>query len=124
MKQRSLRAVAGMTAVGVIALPLASLLSREATSIIYLDQGWSPERRSEFYYTPQGSRLLPYTWMLALEEPDNDQPFLNPSHLERLGYLTEGAPSALNPDGLPIGFVKDPSPASEQPWLGLTCAAC
>jgi len=124
MKQRSLRAVAGLTAVGVITLPLASLLSREATSIIYLDQGWSAERRSEFYYTPQGSRLIPYSWMLALEEPDSERLFLDPSHLERLGYITEGAPSALNPDGLPIGFVKEPSQASERPWLGLTCAAC
>ncbi len=124
MKRQSLRAVAGLAAVGVIALPLASLLSREATSIIYLEQGWSPERRSEFYYTPQGSRLIPYPWMLALEEPDSERLFLDPSHLERLGYITEGAPSALNTDGLPIGFVKEPSQASERPWHGLTCAAC
>ncbi len=124
MNLRSLSVAASVTVVVAVSPLLTSDARSQTASVSYLDQGWSPERRSEFYYTPQGSRLLPYAWMLALEEPENDQPFLNPSHLERLGYLTDGVPSALNPDGLPIGFVKDPSPASEQPWLGLTCAAC
>src|SRR4028119_1177899 len=98
MKRQSLRAVAGLVVASATVLPVASLVSREAASVIYLDQGWSPERRSEFYYTPQGSRLIPYPWMLALEEPDSERLFLDPSHLERLGYITEGAPSVLNPD--------------------------
>ncbi|MCI0535918.1 MAG: hypothetical protein L0Z50_11900, partial [Verrucomicrobiales bacterium] len=34
---------------------------------LYLEQGWTAEERQRFYYTTQGSQLIPYDWFLALE---------------------------------------------------------
>lgn len=106
--------------------PAGSQAAAETTTppLVYLEQGWSPERRDDFYYTAQGSRLVPYAWIRALEEPDGEAPFFGSSHLKRLGFLPADGPSRLNPDELPIGFVKDPAPAEAGPWLGMTCAAC
>ena len=36
-----------------------------AAEVVYLDQHWTPELREQFYFTPQGSRLMPYDWFLA-----------------------------------------------------------
>ena len=92
--------------------------------IAYLDQGWSSDLRTRYYFDPQGSRLIPYDWFVALEQPDSDRPFIDPAHVEALGYLA-AAPGPMNPDGLPIGFVKDPADNPETGhWMGFTCAAC
>ncbi len=92
--------------------------------VSYLDQGWSSDLRTRYYFDPQGSRLIPYDWFVALEQPDNDRLFIDAAHVEALGYLA-AAPSPMNPDGLPVGFVKDPAENPETgPWMGLTCAAC
>lgn len=91
---------------------------------IYLDQGWTDAERKQFYSTPQGSYLIPYNWFLALEQPYNTKLFNNPKHIERIGYLLdEQAYEVSNPDGLPIGFAKEPL-ANGEAWLGYTCAAC
>ena len=91
-----------------------------------LDQGWSKELREAFYYTPQGSQLMPYAVLRALEQPLSERLFLDPAHVAQMGFLPADGPSALNPDGLPIGFVKDPrpGPGALGPMVGLTCAAC
>lgn len=116
---------------------------------VRLDQGWSPEEAEKFYYTPQGSQLIPYAWFLALEVEDGETLFRDNAHMARLGYITSPPHPTLNPDGLPVGFVQDsgttepmltaaddmtPSPPpSTGPggnangttkWLGITCAAC
>src|SRR5262249_49636319 len=66
----------------------------------------------------------PYTWFLALEQPGSDTPFRDPAHIARLGFLPQ-RPNACNPDGLPVGFVKDPRRDDEKvDWFGFTCAAC
>jgi cytochrome c peroxidase len=101
-------------------------------------QGWSKEDRSWFYSVSQGSHLLPWTWMQALEQPGNTDKFLAPAHMSGLGYL----PNPYATNGLPIGFAVDqPEPSTfvrkicrffglscglggEQAWLGLNCAAC
>ena len=57
--------------------------------VVYLDQGWEPRDGMEFYTRPQGSRLIPYTWFLALEQPAADAPFCEPAHLARYGFLTQ-----------------------------------
>ncbi|MEE9451681.1 MAG: hypothetical protein V3V61_02875 [Gammaproteobacteria bacterium] len=36
------------------------------TNVTYLDQGWD-EIRQPFYFTPQGSRMIPVKWFMALE---------------------------------------------------------
>lgn len=94
--------------------------------VSYLEQGWDAQMREAFYYTPQGSRLMPYKWFLALEQADNTEGFSAPDNLAGYGYLPPAdGPSALNPDGLPVGFAKGQfdEPGRGQ-WLGLTCAAC
>jgi hypothetical protein len=115
----------------------------------YLDQGWSEDQRQQFYTTPQGSYLLPYEWFLHLEQPGADRPFRSEDYMERFRYLPNRNPKT-NPDGLPVGFVKESPPLGldgkrnetvlmrpfmgpnakdsdfprPQAWLGLTCAAC
>ncbi len=88
-----------------------------------LPQGtaWDAETRARFHFTPQGSRLIPRAWFLALERAEGDQPFAAPENLRRYGliYAANDAGTGLNPDGLPIGFAVE-----EEGWLGMTCAAC
>jgi len=93
---------------------------------IFLDQGWSTGLREKFYYTPQGSRLIPYTWFLSLEQAESTNLFADPLYLNSFGWLPPiDGPSSLNPDGLPVGFVRDTvdTPTTGK-WLGFNCAAC
>ncbi len=97
---------------------------------VELDQGEKWEQfRELFRYTSQGSRMVPYNWLLHLEQAESEARFVDPANMNRLGYVTDTAPSpqarALNPDGLPIGLVKDPTPGRYGlQWAGLTCSAC
>ena len=101
----------------------------------YLDQNWSQETRQMFYYTPQGTRVLPYDWFMALEQPELfffSEPKLlsQPDYLGRIGFIPDlNYEPKLNPDSLPIGFTRDldftdPLSGNKTPMLGLTCAAC
>jgi hypothetical protein len=91
------------------------------TKVVYLDQGWSSSRSLEFYFTSQGSQIIPYSWFLALEQADSTTQFRENQNILRFRYLPQ-EPDSKNPDGLPVGFVKDS--ASNNDWLGLNCAAC
>lgn len=112
---------------------------------ITLGQGWSNDERLDFYNTSQGSQLIPYSWFLALEQSGNEILFRDADNIERLGFISQPPIAGRNPQGLPIGFVKDdnidpflvkkmsvarlPADAGAlqseyQEWLGLTCAAC
>lgn len=92
--------------------------------VVYLDQGWTPADVADFYTRPQGPRLVPYPWFLALEQVHSDRPFRVPGNLARLEFLAQ-RPNPLNPDALPVGFVKDPRRDGERTdWFGFTCAAC
>jgi hypothetical protein len=84
-----------------------------------LPQGWSEQDQQKFWFTSQGSQMLPRDWFLALEQPGSEAPFRDRSYLASFGFIPAPA-SACNPDGLPIGFALDG--ASGQ--LGLSCAAC
>jgi hypothetical protein len=120
------------------------------TAAIRLDQGWSEQEAETFYYTPQGSQLIPYAWFLTLEVDDAQSLFRDNANMARYGYITASAASAENPDALPVGFVLDSGTTeplltaaddygSADPqrstgptgnkggstkWLGMTCAAC
>ena len=89
--------------------------------IVYLDQGWSPSDSQRFYFTAQGSEIIPYPWFLVLEQAESTTPFRDNGNMLRYRYLIQ-KPDAANPDGLPVGFVKDPG--RDRDWLGITCAAC
>ena len=96
----------------------------DPVSVTYLDQGWGAEMRDLFYYTPQGSQLIPYRWFLALEHPSGAGLLRDDGHFERLRFVTDRTSRTdLNPDGLPVGFAREPNPGGED-WLGLTCSAC
>jgi hypothetical protein len=99
----------------------ADPLGEAVKTIVYLDQGWSPSDSQRFYFTSQGAQILPYAWFLALEQPDSDKPFRDPANILRFRYLPQ-KPDAMNPDGLPVGFVRDDG--RDRAWLGFTCAAC
>lgn len=96
------------------------------TQVKTLSQNWTDEEASWFYNVPQGSYLLRYEWFLNLEQPDSENLFREASHIQSLGYLAREADQD-NPDGLPVGFVKDDKPldgGGEESYLGMTCAAC
>ena len=90
---------------------------------VELDQAWTSEIRELFWFTSQGSQIMPYDWFLALEQPDSDKLFRDNAHMDMLGYLPMN-PSKLNPDGLPIGFVKAESKHYAKGYVGMTCSAC
>ncbi|MBX9453677.1 MAG: hypothetical protein KL801_17925 [Mesorhizobium sp.] len=112
-----------------------------AAGLVCLDQGWSERDRTKWYRTSQGSRLLPLSWALALEEAGRESPFFADENMRALGYLPAQT-SAANPHGLPIGFVVDEESSNRadimcetfpetcngflmrKPWLGMTCSAC
>lgn len=117
-------AAAGLLGVGVAAV--------SAQGGPDLDQGWDKAAIDRFASTSTGSRLVPEQWLRALEQPGSTALFLDPAHLDKLGYLG-------GPNGLPLGFALD-SQSDEQftvtrlrwkggqgkrePWVGMTCAAC
>ena len=101
-----------------------------AAGVSYAEQNWTDADRGRFYRTPQGTRLMPAAWFLALEQPDfvpGEAPrFAAPDHLSRFGFLLD-PPSATNLHGLPVGFALDEEFAEggqRETAVGLTCAAC
>ena len=96
-------------------------LGESVQKVVYLDQGWSPGDSRRYYFTSQGSQILPYDWFLVLEQPENDQLFRDQKNLLKFRYLVQ-QPDSMNPDGLPVGFAKDNG--RDRTWLGFTCAAC
>jgi len=86
-----------------------------AADPVYLEQNWDESDRQWFYTTPQGSKLISYSWAMALELPEAETRWV--TTLAGFGFIPNGT-SAVNPDGLPVGVVRDGQ------HLGLTCAAC
>jgi cytochrome c peroxidase len=88
-----------------------------------LGQNWGVADQKEFYQTTQGSQIINYIWFLALEQPNTQTAFLE-DKLHRFGYLPDLFSSGenYNPDGLPVGFVRDDD--EKGAWIGMTCAAC
>lgn len=101
-----------------------------ADSVEWAEQGWTMEEREWFWHIPQGTAIMPYDWFLALEQPKSDGKgaFADSAYLARYGFIP--APKgSYNPDGLPIGFVKDekfkdPFTGQVATMAGITCAAC
>lgn len=88
-----------------------------------LDQGWGAEEREEFWFTPQGTLLLPYDWFLGLERADGTELMRSARSMDSYRHIPM-PPSKLNPDGLALGFTKDRDRRTGESYLGLTCAAC
>ncbi len=57
-------------AVAILSLVTAGAApAADAEPVKFADQGWSRELRELFYFTPQGSKMIPYDWFMALEQP-------------------------------------------------------
>ncbi|NND01076.1 MAG: hypothetical protein HKN85_12920, partial [Gammaproteobacteria bacterium] len=105
---------------GAIAITAESM--GESYSVpVYVDQGWSTAESLWFYNTTQGSNLLPYDFFLELEQVASQEKFISPDNIDRMRYLPQ-KPTLFNPDGLPVGFVKDTY--LDKDYVGFTCAAC
>jgi hypothetical protein len=113
---------------------LAPVFPSMSDEIVNVEQGWSPADKTAWYTTTQGSRLLPLSWLRALEQPDSDKPFLAPEYMAGFHYLPGPGGSDL-----PIGFAIDAQDdsqfsatklrwkeeqSSKEPWAGMTCSAC
>lgn len=127
---------AGILSAGCLALLLSHCAAPEeppiqegaevpntAGRVVNLAQNWSEEQQQWFWFTSQGSRLLPYDWYLALEQAASSELFRSDAHMDQLRYLVE-EPGPANPDGLPVGFAKDTDPETGKAWVGFTCSAC
>ena len=93
------------------------------TGVTFLEQGWSEEVQQLFWFTSQGSQIIPYDWFLVLEQAASEDLFRSEANIKPHGYIPT-KPSEWNPDGLPVGFARDVDTADGQHWMGLTCAAC
>ena len=124
--------VAAVVLVFAIRNSLAVPQIERPTEVKLLWQNWTEEQRHSYYHTAQGSALLPYAWFLALEQPRftlfGAPPFKENSYLQGFGFIPDSA-YEQNPDGLPVGFVRDdrftdPYTGQRSVMFGLTCAAC
>ena len=60
---------------------LASVFPSLSDEIVNVEQGWSPADKTAWYTITQGSRLLPLSWLRALEQPPSEKPFLAPEYM-------------------------------------------
>ena len=90
--------------------------------VIELEQGWTDGTQQSFYNTPQGSEIMPYSWLLALEQANSEARFIEHENVERYRYISRKA-STGNPDALPLGWTKGKDSTGKE-WFGLSCSAC
>lgn len=100
------------------------------------DQGWTPNEQYRWYRGSQGSRLIPRSWLDALEQPNSTEPLLSPQQIVRYGYLpAEPSDSSQLPIGFAIDRTKDKdlgftklrwyrAQREGEPWVGMNCSAC
>ena len=138
MSSRSILAVAAL----VVIVPLAALVSSQLSaqselSELPVPQGWSDAQKQTWYTSSQGSRLIPWDWLQALEQADSAELFLAPQNIRKFRYLP-GPPSGTSP-ALPVGFALDTQSdaalgvtklrwrkdqGDRAAWVGMNCAAC
>jgi len=91
-------------------------------------RGFDGEKAAQWWFTGQGSQIMPYDWFLSLDTVDSKGLFRRPENMKRYGYFfpetANGHIKDLNPNGLPIGFARSVDPKDGKAWFGPTCAAC
>jgi hypothetical protein len=83
--------------------------------------GLTPGQKDTFYHLSQGSEILPWTLLTAVDvaDPGSTKPFVE--NLERYGLL----PDPQRDDGLPVGLtVSSNSFTFGMDFVGVSCAAC
>jgi hypothetical protein len=112
---------------GAVALVAASatLAARDATRQVTLNQGIDQATLHRYYFTDQGTRLIPAAWLEALRDA-NGKKVMDREALHALGFLFDSVrDDRRNPYGWPIGFtISDPKTTGGIPIAGLSCAAC
>jgi hypothetical protein len=119
-------ATAALTVVLAFSLTQGRSANSEALSVVVqTDQGWKTIRPM-YYHKAQGTRLLPMSWFLALEQKSSTvntvKRFANPEFLALFGFLPDDA-HPDNPEGLPVGFARTKIPTLPD-YLGFNCAFC
>ena len=94
--------------------------------VVLLNQGWSHEDRMKYYYTSQGTAVLPYELFVNLEEANSSDLFRSDRISRSLGIIPQAADPTYNPDGLGIGITRAIVPEGrwKGEWVGITCAIC
>ncbi|GLS19915.1 hypothetical protein GCM10007874_29320 [Labrys miyagiensis] len=85
------------------------------------DNGLTQAQKESFYHLSQGSEILPWTFLTAVDVADSGstKPFVE--DLGRFGLL----PDPANKDGLPVGLtLSSNSFTFGMEFAGITCAAC
>src|SRR5215475_1569052 len=83
--------------------------------------GLTPGQKETFYHLSQGSEILPWILLTAVDvaDPGSTKPFVE--NLERYGLL----PDPARDDGLPVGLTVSSNPFTfGMDFVGITCAAC
>jgi hypothetical protein len=102
-----------------------------------IPQGWDASTVKQFHRQSQGCKIMPLSWLLALEQPVFTPfpvgRFAARDYVGRFGFIYESdQPPAAEPD-LPIGWAieekyvaayDDPPVETPTRMVGLTCAAC
>jgi len=103
---------------------LARMGLSEDQKLETLPQNWSDPERHQFWFSDQGSKIMPMAWFLNLEHGDPQHMFASSENLWRYGFVkdTSGIDGTLNKYKLPIGFTTGSYNLVE--FVGLTCAAC
>jgi len=91
--------------------------SRDVT----LAQGWTKPQETLFQTIPIGSPMVYYDIFLNLEQPDNNNSFLDDDYLLWLGLIPRER-SIGNPDSLPVGINRDI--VEGKAYAGTNCALC
>ena len=114
--------LAGASLVAILAYSFVSpktLLHVTAQTIpaTYASQGWSADDTRDWYSLTQGSRLVPLSWINALQTASGAA-FMAHEHMAGYGYAYLD-----NKAEFPVGFVLD-NDAAKGDFLGLNCSAC
>lgn len=119
-----------------LGLVFCALTTSARAQTVDVPQDWTARQKVFWYTATQGSRLLPLSWLRALEQPGQTTLFLDRAHIEKFRYLP--AASAA-PGRLPVGFAIDTQPDTQfeitrlrwkkpqgarEAWVGMTCSAC
>lgn len=128
----SVRLLAASAIVAGTAFLVSCTWNSEPASGSRSSQGWTADQQDEWYSATQGSRLIPESWLEALEQAESSARFLDDANVERFRLLPR-------PGRLPVGFAVDDNDdtdlgetklhwfdgqKSKERWVGLNCSAC
>ena len=87
--------------------------------VVNYRNGLTPAQKESFYHLSQGSEIMPWFVLTAIDAADSDKPFVE--NLKRYGLL----PDPGRADGLPVGLTVASNPFTfGADFVGITCAAC